>query len=336
MQIYFMDYKILVVDDEPANLRMLERLFRSKYKVVSAASGPEALELLTQHDIALIISDQRMPGMTGIEFLKRAAKEMRPSIVRIILTGYTDVNALVEAINSGVIYKYVTKPWVNEDLQQTVVRALEHYETIKNQHELKLQNERLQARLKITLDSFVKATTNTLKLKDPYMHEHVHRIANYVAAIGRRLNMNSEELEQLSLAAFLHETPHIDIPNHILHKTTEMTEEEFRIFLDAFDQGLQMLASVPDLEDVSTVVRYQHEHFDGSGFPEGLSGEQIPLHARIIAAADAYDKMIFPRSLQSIWEHNGAVKQLHSDAGKKFDPNVVEVINNLESINQIS
>jgi len=110
-----MNYKILVVDDEPANLRMMERLFRGDYEILTAMSGLEALELLNQHDVALIVSDQRMPGMTGIEFLKRAA-QIRPQTVRIILTGYTDVGDLVEVINSGVIYKYITKPWVNTDL----------------------------------------------------------------------------------------------------------------------------------------------------------------------------------------------------------------------------
>src|SRR5215210_6797600 len=99
-----MTYKILIVDDEPANLRLLERLFRREYQVISAESGSEALELLKRHDIALIISDQRMPFMTGIEFLKFAA-QMRPQTVRIILTGYTDVNALIESINSGIVYK---------------------------------------------------------------------------------------------------------------------------------------------------------------------------------------------------------------------------------------
>jgi CheY-like chemotaxis protein len=118
-------YKILFVDDETANLRVLERLFRNRYEVINASSGPEALQILATHDVALIISDQRMPDMTGIDFLKRAA-EMRPQTVRIILTGYTDASALVEAINSGVVYKYVTKPWVNEDLMQTVKRALQH------------------------------------------------------------------------------------------------------------------------------------------------------------------------------------------------------------------
>ncbi|HEX8921635.1 MAG TPA: response regulator, partial [Pyrinomonadaceae bacterium] len=118
-----MPYKIMIVDDEPANLRLLERLFRRDHNVVTAGSGEEALRLLEQHDVALLITDQRMPGMTGIELLKRTAA-FRPHTVRIILTGYTDVTALVEAINCGQVYKYVTKPWSNDELRLTVGRAL--------------------------------------------------------------------------------------------------------------------------------------------------------------------------------------------------------------------
>jgi DNA-binding NtrC family response regulator len=138
--------KIIVVDDEPANLRLLERLFRNDYEVVTAESGEEALRLLNQHDAALLITDQRMPGMTGVELLKHTAT-VRPHMVRIILTGYTDVETLVEAINSGHVYKYVTKPWNNDELRLTVSRALEHYETNKARHELEMINHRLTARL---------------------------------------------------------------------------------------------------------------------------------------------------------------------------------------------
>lgn len=141
-----MKYKIMVVDDEPANLRVLERLFRSEYEVVTAESGADALRLLQQHDVALIITDQRMPDMTGIELLKRTAS-LRPHMVRIILTGYTDVETLVEAINSGHVYKYVTKPWNNEELRLTISRAIEHYEMTKARHELEMTNKRLVARL---------------------------------------------------------------------------------------------------------------------------------------------------------------------------------------------
>ena len=142
-----MSYKIMIVDDEPANLRALERLFRDTYEVITVESGAAALELLRQHDIALLITDQRMPGMTGIELLRNTVA-LRPRMVRIILTGYTDVDALVEAINGGQVYRYVTKPWSNEELRVTVKRALEHYETNKKRHDLQLANERLIARIR--------------------------------------------------------------------------------------------------------------------------------------------------------------------------------------------
>jgi len=137
-----MTYKILIVDDEPINIRLLERMFNRRYQVLCAFSGQEGLELLRQHDVALIISDQRMPEMNGIEFLKLAA-EMRPRVIRIVISGYADVNVLTEAINSGMIYRFISKPWNNEDLQQTVELALEHFEIIKRQHELEQTNERL-------------------------------------------------------------------------------------------------------------------------------------------------------------------------------------------------
>jgi DNA-binding NtrC family response regulator len=142
-----MTYKIMIVDDEPANLRTLERLFRPDYQVVTAPSGAEALAQLDQHDVALLISDQRMPAMTGIELMMKTVA-IRPQMVKILLTGYTDVGALIEALNSGLVYRYLTKPWDNDDLRTTVSRALEHYESMKSKHILGMENQRLHARLK--------------------------------------------------------------------------------------------------------------------------------------------------------------------------------------------
>src|SRR2546428_6212918 len=141
-----MKYKIMIVDDELVNLRTLERLFRSDYQVLLSQSGAEALTLLEQHDVALLISDQRMPEMTGIELMKNTVA-LRPQMVKILLTGYTDVSALIEAINSGLVYRYLTKPWNNDDLRVAVVRALEHYEMIKSKHTLEMVNQRLRMRL---------------------------------------------------------------------------------------------------------------------------------------------------------------------------------------------
>src|ERR1051325_10886297 len=141
-----MTYKIMIVDDEPANLRTLLRLFREDYQVLIAENGAEALTLLKQHDVALLISDQRMPNMTGIELMKNTV-DVRPQMVKILLTGYTDVSALIESINSGLVYRYLTKPWNNDDLKLTVVRALEHFEMMKSNHLIAMENKRLRARL---------------------------------------------------------------------------------------------------------------------------------------------------------------------------------------------
>lgn len=329
-----MMYKILIVDDEAANLRLLERLFRRQYQVMTALSGSEALELLNQHDFSLIISDQRMPGMTGIEFLKRAA-EIRPHTVRIILTGYTDINALVEAVNSGVVYKYVTKPWVNEDLQQTIARALQHYETIKNQYELKLQNQRLSETLERTRQGLVRLIADTLDAKDEFSHGHARRTAGYAAAIGRRFGLESLEIEQLSLAAFLHKAGYLGIFNCFSHKLPRFTGEEYNSVKHNFERVEQVLAGVPDINEIVSAIRYQYENFDGSGFPEGLRGKQIPLFARIISIACAYDEMTSPGLSDHISTHDEAIERLRANTGKQFDKEVFELFSGIKPLGKI-
>jgi len=139
-------YKIMIVDDEPANLRTLARLFNQDYHLVTAASGTEALTLLEQHDVALLISDQRMPEMTGIELMKNTVA-VRPHMVRILLTGYTDVEALIDSINSGLVYRYMTKPWNNDELRAVVSEGLKYYELSKSKCLLEMENQRLLDRL---------------------------------------------------------------------------------------------------------------------------------------------------------------------------------------------
>jgi response regulator RpfG family c-di-GMP phosphodiesterase len=303
---------------------LLERLFRSTYEVFTAPSASEALELLSVHDVALIISDQRMPSMTGLEFLKKAA-DMRPQTVRIILTGYTDASDLVDALNSGVIYKYITKPWVNEELMHTIKRALQHYETTKAQRQLQLQNERLRSRLKAAKDGFIDVVMRMLDMKVPFSREHAERVAKHASAVGEVLKMERSELEQLSLAALLHEAALYGIPGDIVLKETPFTPEESGVVRTEFEAGLQMLGSVPDLEEVVSVLRFQYEHFDGRGLPSGFSEEQIHEHARIIAIVDAYDNLTQPRCLRAALSHEEAVRLLRVEAGRRFDPNFVNI-----------
>jgi adenylate cyclase len=326
-----MTYKILIVDDEPANLRLIERLFRREFQVLTALSGREALEVLKQHDIALIISDQRMPGMTGIEFLKSAAA-MRRQTVRIILTGYTDVNALVEAINSGVVYKYVTKPWLNEELQQTVKRGIENYEAGKHAHNLALTNERLTDQLKTAREVFVQIITNALNARDEDALGRACRTSRYAAALGSRLScFNQDEIEELTMAALLHGVGQIGTPSH-LFKTAALTAEERWMYSERTEK---ILMDFPEMSEVAVAVRYHRENFDGSGFPKGLQGEQIPLFSRIIAVATAYDEMTSQPSVNKELLHEKAIAKLREDAGVRFDPMIVEAFCETDAIGKL-
>src|SRR2546423_2009 len=329
-----MTYKILLVDDEPANLRLLARLFRHDYNVVMAASGEEALRLLQQHDVALIITDQRMPGMTGLELLK-STTSFRPHIVRILLTGYTDVNTLVDALNWGEVYRYVTKPWNNDDLRATVSRAIEHYESRRAHHELLLINQRLNARLKQMTEGFVCAIVDALEAKDGYVYGHARRVRGYAMATGKHLNLDEKHLEQLSLAAVLHDIGRIGTPDHLLMKAGALDEKEMAVMRLHCERGARMLAGIPDMQDVAEAVRHHHEHYDGTGYPEGLKGEQIPLLARIIFVADVYDAITSPRPFREAFDHDYAVQILKRGAGTKFDAEVVRAFLKLDALSKI-
>ena len=319
-----MKYKILMVDDETANLRLLERLFRADYQVFTAASGAEGLELLKLHDFALILSDQRMPGMTGIEFLKRAAA-LRSQTIRIILTGYTDVNVLVDVINSGVVYQYITKPSNNENLHQTVRRAVEHYESSKHQYELALQKERLEASLENSRRGFIKLVAGLLALKDSHSHAHAWRTTGYAVALGKSLRVEAAEIEEIALAAYLHEIENLAAGG----------EKKSGGIDDGFEMTARLLTATPHLTEIAAAVRYRHEYFDG-GAPEKLCGEQIPLAARIIAVAEFYDSLTAPRFSNEAVSHDAAVEILQTEAGKRLDPSVVAKFAALAAVKRIS
>jgi putative two-component system response regulator len=318
-----MSHKILIVDDEAANLRLLDQLFSSDFNVITASSGEQAILILEQHDVTLLITAQRMPGMNEIELLQHAAT-LRPHIVRIILTDHTDVGALVEAINSGQVYKYVTKPWNQDELRLTVDRAINHYETNKARHELALRNQRLVTRMKKMTRGFLLAITDALETKDEYTRGHAQRVSGYATAIGHGLELEAATLEQLSLAAFLHDIGKIGTPDSIFLKPGTLTVAERAAMQHHSQCGAHLLSEITDMEDVADAVLHHHEHFDGTGYPDNLSEEQIPLLSRIILVTDAYDAMTNPRAFREAWDHETALEQLHKRSGTQFDPVVVQ------------
>ena len=324
-----MSYKILIVDDEMPNLRLLERLFRRDYYCLTASSGAEAIELLKQHDVAVVITDQRMPQMTGMELLKETS-EMRPHMVRILLTGYTDVETLVEAINCGLVYMYVNKPWNNDDLKLKVSRAIEHYENNRKQNSLVIANERLIVRLKEMKVGFIRALAEALKSKDEYIYKHSSRVSRYASLVGQSMGLSEEASTELRVAALLHHIGIISTSDRVPLKIGPVTGDDPRAAQEHSERGAQILSAVPELADVADILLLHQENFDGTG-PRRLIGEQIPLSSRILRVADAYDLMTNPRHADMSVSHREAIGTLKERSSREFDPKVVQDLSQIVS-----
>lgn len=322
-----MTYKMLIVDDEFANLRLLDRLFSRDFECLTASSGAEAIRLLEQHDVAILMTDQRMPEMTGIELLRHAAGS-RPHMVRILLTGYTDVEVLEEAINSGLVYMYVTKPWNNEDLKLKISRACDHYESNKQSSALALANHRLLARLQEIKSRVVTSLSEMLRSRNEYAYGHAVRVRRYAEVIGQRLELSEVELEDLLAAAMLHELGDADSGKlSTRHRAFGDTPATF--VQTHAECETKLLHSVPELANVSDFVKFQRENFDGSGSPSRLAGEQIPLASRILRVAVEYDLMIQPKAPAASMRHEEAMRFLSQRSGKQFDPTIIEIMSQL-------
>jgi len=322
-----MTHKLLIVDDESPNLRLLERLFRRDYTCLTASSGAEAIKLLEQHDVAVVITDQRMPEMTGIELLRKTA-DLRPHMVRILLTGYMDVEALVEALNSGLVNTYLSKPWNNDDLKRRLVRAIELYERNKSRNTLVLANERLTERLKqMTLD-FVQVLADTLKAQDQDTYEHGIRVGRFAALMGGKLGLSETAAVDLASAASLHELGFVESASAEVMLHAPIGSDTGSI--PQPERAARILSHVSELRDVAEIIRFYQENVDGTGLPRNLVGEQIPLSSRILRVAHEYDRMTSPRDSARAMSHAQSISQLLKHSGELFDLNVVQTFAQIE------
>lgn len=314
-------YNILVVDDEINNLKLLKRTFRKDYNVFMASSGYEGLDILRNNKIDLIISDQRMPEMSGVDFLEKTLEEF-PETIRLIITGYTDADALIKAINTGRVYRYIKKPWDPEELKNTVRRALESYQ-------LNIDNQKLTIELKELFSGTINAITEALDAKDKYTYGRSKRVTKYSLEIGKRLGLSDSELSELELAGLLHDIGMIGIPENILNKEGELTNDEYDVIKAHSPKGVKILENIRQLENVVVIIKHHHEKYNGKGYPDKLSGELIPLGARIIAVSDAYDGMVSDRPYRKGMPHDKAISIIGKDAGTHFDPIVVEAFKDI-------
>lgn len=319
---YQVQHKILVVDDEDANLRLLRRVLGREYTVIEAESGDVGIKLLEEHEVSLIISDQRMPGMTGVQLLEKS-RDIRPDAIKMLLTGYTDLEALIGAINDGRVYKYIQKPWDAEELKMTVKRALESYD-------LKKHNDWLLSELKLAMSELeslsmgtIRALADALDAKCDYTAGHSLRVSRIAVVIGKKLGLNDDHLRDIELGGILHDIGKIGVPESILWKPDKLTDEEREIMARHPVKSAQIIGELKGLKRAREYVKHHHEYFDGSGYPDGLAGDDIPIGARLIMVSDAYDAMTTDRPYRESIGHEKAIVELKRMSGKQFDPQVV-------------
>jgi response regulator RpfG family c-di-GMP phosphodiesterase len=348
---------LLFVDDESSILSSLKRLFRPHgYRILTAEGGPEALQVMETEGVDLIVSDMRMPHMDGARFLEQV-RQRWPDPVRILLTGYADMEATIAAINRGEIYRYITKPWDDNDIILTVREALERKRLERENGRLnavvRAQNEELKAlnadlerkvearteelrkalklvqsangRLKTGFVSTVQAFSGLVEMRGKNLAGHARRVAEHARILARDLRLEEAAQQDVLFAALLHDIGKIGLPDVILDRPlSALNADEKAELMRHAERGEQALMQIEQLRGAARLIRHHHEHFDGTGYPDRLTGLAIPLGSRIIAAVNDYDGLVTGTLTQQPMRPNDALAFLMENRGKRYDPQVVD------------
>lgn len=328
---------LLVVDDEEPIRNALKRyLTKQEFEVFTAASGEEALTVLREHeDIAVMLCDIRMAGMSGIDIVPQAL-EVSPDLAILMLTAVNDATTAALCMQRGAL-DYLTKPVELLELGRTIQRALKRREMLIGRRQLDqhikeeverrtevFQQER--ARLERVSVATLEVLINALEAKDPYLRGHSARVADLAATIASQMGLPDDEIEQVRLAGRLHDIGKIGTREDIMNKHGPLTPEEYEHIKQHVVIGSQILAPLEHLGPVIDVVRSHHERWDGSGYPDGRHGEDIPLGGRIIGAAEVWDALSTSRPYQEKLTQEQALRRMAELVGTVLDPAVYEAL----------
>ena len=320
---------ILVVDDEEGIRYLLrQKLSSLGYYCLEASNAGQALEILAGNTVGLVLLDMKMPGKTGLDILPEIRRHY-PQTSVIMATAVNEVNTVIECMKQGA-YDYLTKPFDLTELGMSVNRALEkrRLELALNDYHEHLQ-QKVNEQAKIIRDSFLNSITSlafALDAKDSYTNGHSERVAGISTIIGRELESPRDLCEKIRIAGLIHDIGKIGIPETILNKTEPLTEEEFNIIKSHCEVGERILQPVVDDIDILKMVRHHHERYDGRGYPDGLSGTQIPIGARILAVADSYDAMTTDRSYRKAMKPEEVITEMERSKWSHFDPAVADAL----------
>ncbi|HVP30662.1 MAG TPA: HD domain-containing phosphohydrolase [Myxococcota bacterium] len=346
------EHTVLFVDDEPNILKAVQRLLRHEpVRVLCTSRGVEALELLDKTPAQVVVSDQRMPEMCGVDLLS-AVRERHGDVVRMMMTGHTDMHVAVDAINRGEIYRLITKPWNDEELKATLRQAFDHWDLkheirrlnqVTREQNFKLQDmnrtleEKVRERTKQLDDKHrelrtayvetIRALAEAVDAKDAYTRGHSERVGVYASKIARELGgFPKEFIERVYIAGLLHDVGKIGVRDAVITKPDRLTPAEYEEIKRHPEIGARILEPVTFLSDVASCVRHHHEWYDGSehGYPKRLRGDDIPLPSRIILVADTVEAMTSDRPYRRGLSLDNVISELRRFSGSQFDPAVVK------------
>jgi len=302
----------LIVDDNPRVLSAIQIALKMEgFQVFKANNGLKAIQILEEITPDIIISDILMPEIDGLDFLKMV--HSRPDTSKIpflFLTAMDNAEALERARVLGVD-EYILKPFKLKDFIQIVRSRFNRSQELKNAY---------------TIDTFLKTVemlANSVEGRDAYTHEHINRVMTYAEGLANTLKFKPEDIKQVRLAAILHDVGKVSIPDAILNKAGSLTDDEWQKMKQHTLEGEKILKPMKDLPLVLEGVRHHHERYDGKGYPDGLSGSDIPLIGRLLAVIDAFDAMTSDRPYRKGLSTEQALQELISGSGKQFDPQMV-------------
>lgn len=343
---------VLFVDDESNILQSVRRIMRKvDVKVETTTSPEEAIDLVQSRAYAVVVSDQRMPGMGGVELLEHV-RTLSPDTVRIILTGYADVQASVDAINKGAVYRYLNKPWEDDDLRNCIKQGVDQYLLIQENRRLQELTERqndelrdlnenlkqkvmdrtwevlrLNQKLERSFMGAVEAMARLGEMHSRVLGSHAKRVAMLSTEIAKQVGVSGKDLLQIEVAATLHDIGKMLVDTTILKKQEDrLASDEQAALREHPAQGEAIVRMVPNNQDAARFVRHHHERFDGRGYPDGQVATEIPLGSRIIAVANAYDKLLNARHSFTNTTPFQACQLVEDRSGSEFDPAVVEAL----------
>jgi response regulator RpfG family c-di-GMP phosphodiesterase len=318
--------KILVVEDEDLLRELLVQALEGEgYECMAAGLASKALEILGDEEVDLVISDVRMPGLSGLDLLKMI-KDRWPDIAVIMATGVMEAHTAVDAMKAGA-YDYVTKPFQLDDVVLSIERALEAQRTKLQlrEYQLRLEQkvEEQAEQLRSLFMNSIQALAQALEAKDPYTGGHSERVADLATGILNAIGVRGEPLEHLRIAGHIHDIGKVGVREAVLNKPGKLTEEEYAHVMTHTVTGEKILSLITAEREIVDAVKHHHEHYDGSGNPSGLAGEAIPLFARILAVADAYDAMTSSRPYRGPLPEGAVRDELRRFSGIQFDPKVI-------------